>query len=78
MKSFWALFADSAKYGLAFSDFDCAFMVVSIENQKKALTSIEIWFTYLKRTPPKVKTLSVIRARPNYDEIQEYQIELAH
>ena len=45
MKSFWALFADSAKHGLVFSDFDCAFIVVSIENPKMALTSIKIWFT---------------------------------
>ena len=29
-----------------YSDFDCAFMIVSIENQKMALTSIALWYTW--------------------------------
>ena len=31
------------------SDFDCAFMTVSIDNQKMALTSIALWFTSKER-----------------------------
>ena len=31
------------------SDFDCAFMIVSIENQKMVLTSIALWFTSKER-----------------------------
>ena len=30
---------------ISYSDFDCAFMVVEIKNQKVALASITLWFT---------------------------------
>ena len=34
---------------MTYSDFDCAFMIVLIENQKMALTSIALWFTSKER-----------------------------
>ena len=34
---------------MLYSDLDCAFMIVSIENQKIALTSIALWFTSKER-----------------------------
>ena len=45
-----------------YSDFDFAFMIVSIENQKMALTSIALWFT-LKERPLQFTSNTILSNR---------------